>query len=112
MEWVTADAAVACDHGGRVEQRPGQRWLTVGGVPVLVDDDPEGRAIAGCPNVGPTIKPCARTLRVAVGYSDWVRVDGRRAVLATLAGLTDGTPPGVVRYTVRDPGQAFVGVDS
>jgi hypothetical protein len=111
MEWVRSDAAVKCDHDGRVENRPSQRWLAVGGVPVLVEDDPVGRAISGCPNVGPTIKPCATTLRVATGYSDWIRVAGRRVVLSTLTGLTDGTPPGTVRYTVLDPGQRYTGAD-
>ena len=38
-----------------------------------------------------------------VGYSAWLRVDGHRVVLSTLDGLTDGTPPGTVHYTVRYP---------
>jgi hypothetical protein len=111
MEWVTVDAVVKCDHDGRVGNVASQGWLTIEGVPVLVEDDPVGRTVSGCPNVGPTIKPCAKTLRVATGYSDWIRVDGRRVVLSTLSGLTDGTPPGVVRYTVRDPGQRHTGAD-
>jgi hypothetical protein len=111
MEWVTAAAVVRCDHDGRVESRPAQRWLTIGGSPVLAEGDPPGRPIAGCPNAGPTIKPCTTTLAVDTGHSEWIRVDGRRVVLSALRGLTDGTPPGAVRYTVRDPGQRWTGAD-
>jgi hypothetical protein len=86
--------------------------VTVSGVPALVDNDPEGRTVTGCPNIGPTMKPCTTTLAVAAGYSTWVRIDNRSVVLSTLDGLTDGTVPGTVHYTVRDPGQAYVAVDS
>src|SRR5262245_1036313 len=111
MELVTASAVVLCGHDGRVESVPRQRWVRAGSAPVLVDSDPEGRAITACPNVGPTMKPCAKTLRVAKGYSAWLRVDGNRIVLSNLDGLTDGTLPGTVHYTVRDPGQQFVRAD-
>ena len=42
------------------------------------------------------------------GYSDLLRVEGRRICLETVTGLTDGTPPGTVLYEVRDPGQDVV----
>jgi len=112
MLMVTADAVVRCDHDGQIDNVPGQSWVTVSGVPVLVDSDPEGRTVNGCPNVGPTMKPCTTTLVVATGYTSWVKVDGRLVVLSTLDGLTDGTVPGTVHYTVRDPGQAYVAVES
>jgi hypothetical protein len=111
MEWVTAQAVIKCAHDGGVENKPSQHWVTVQGVPVLVADDPEGRGITACPNYGPTIKPCAKTLKVATGYSTRVRIDGAPVVLSHLDGLTDGTPPGVVHYTVRDPGQRLVEAD-
>jgi hypothetical protein len=111
MEWVSAKAVIKCAHDGTVENQPSQQWVTVHGVPVLVEDDPQGRKITACPNYGPTIKPCAKTLKVAKGYSEWVRVTGDPVVLSNLDGLTDGTPPGVVHYTVRDPGQDFVRAD-
>jgi hypothetical protein len=111
MKWVTVRATIKCGHDGRVINQPGQHWVRIDGAPVLVDDDPQGRTIAGCPNYGPTIKPCAKTLRVLAGYSSWLAVDGHRVVLSHLDGLTDGTVPGTVHYTVRDPGQAYVGAD-
>jgi hypothetical protein len=111
MEWVTAKAVIKCGHDGTVENKPSQQWVTVQGTPVLVDNDPEGRGIAACPNYGPTIKPCVKTLKVARGYSTWVRVDEQAITLSNLDGLTDGTPPGVVHYTVRDSGQTFVKAD-
>jgi hypothetical protein len=55
-----------------------------------------------------TIKPCTATLVAEAGYSSFVRISGRRVCLDSVTGLTDGTPPGVVKYLVRDPGQHLV----
>ena len=89
------------------------RWLTQGLVtighrPVLVATDPESRPIVGCPTVGPSIKPCTSTLPVQQGYSTFIRIQGRAVCLDTVTGLTDGTPPGTVKYKVRSSGQQFV----
>ncbi len=103
---LTEDAVIVCKHElGRVSNHPSQGVLTIGGRKVLVETDPEGRSISGCPNIGAAIKPCTTTLKVEVGYSDYMRVDGRRVCLDTVTGLTDGTPPGTVKYKVNDPGQ-------
>jgi len=112
VEWLTLKSVVKCDHDGRVTNVAGQSWVTIGGVAVLVDADPEGRDIVACPNYGPTIKPCVKTLKVAKGYSGLLRIDGHRTVLSHLEGLTDGTPPGLVKYTVRDPAQEYVRSDT
>jgi hypothetical protein len=106
---VTLSAVVRCGHDGRVQNLASQHWVRVGGSEVLVDDDPERRRIAGCPNIGPTMKPCTTTLAVGTGYSAWIRIGGAAVVLSNLDGLTDGTVPGTVHYTVRDPGQSLVG---
>src|SRR5262245_174364 len=98
MEWLTKRTAIKCAHDGRVENVPSQHWVHVDGEDVLVDNDPEGRASRACPNFGPTIKPCAKTLRVNTGFSGFVKIDGNRLVLSNLDGLTDGTPPGTVHY--------------
>lgn len=111
MELIAVTAVVQCGHDGRVVNVARQHWVTISGAPVLVDADPQGRTIVACPNYGPTMKPCAKTLRVIEGYSTWLRVDGHRIVLSTLDGLTDGTVPGTVHYTVRDPAQRFVRSD-
>jgi hypothetical protein len=109
MRILTEDALVICDHVlGTVQIAPTQDLVTVKRRRVLVATDPEGRPIKGCPNIGAAIKPCALTLKVRIGYSDLVRIDGRAVCLDVLTGLTDGTPPGTVDYTVRDPGQGFV----
>ncbi len=109
MKVLTEDAVLICKHVlGTVHNRPSQSLVTVAGRRVLVENDPEGRTITGCPNIGATIKPCTATLKVQAGYSDWIRVDGHRICLDTITGLTDGTPPGTVKYVVREPGQAFV----
>jgi hypothetical protein len=111
MQWLSLESVVACDHDGRVTNVASQHWVTIEAVPVLVEIDPEGRNIVACPNYGPTIKPCVTTLKVLVGYSGLVRVDGKRTVLSNLDGWTDGTPPGLVHYRVRDPKQLLVGAD-
>lgn len=113
MLLLTLDAVLPCDHAtGIVGLVATQDWVTVEGRPVLLHPDPEGRPIAGCPNYGATIKPCVATLPVESGYSGFVNVDGRRAALDAVTGLTDGTPPGMVKYKVRSAGQGFVGADA
>jgi hypothetical protein len=111
MEWIHLESVIKCDHDGRVTNQATQRWVTISGIPVLVAEDPEGKTIVACPNYGPTIKPCAKTLKVAVGYSERLRVDGHGVVLSHLDGLTDGTPPGFVHYKARDPKQQHVRAD-
>ena len=111
MKIIITTADVRCDHDGSVQNNPSQHWVSISGRPVLVDDDPEARAVARCPNVGATMKPCKKTLRVFEGYSTWIRVGGKAVVLDTLDGLTDGTVPGTVHYRVRSPGQSYVEVD-
>lgn len=109
MMLLTEDALIVCAHElGRVGLEPSQALVTVERRRVLVATDPEGRPIRGCPNVGVTIKPCTSTLQVRVGYSELLRVDGRRVCLDGVEGLTDGTPPGTVRYKVNAPGQSLV----
>lgn len=109
MYWLTEDAVLVCAHElGVVGIRATQDLVTVGGRRVLVAADPESRPIVGCPNVGLVIKPCTSTLLVTGGYSDLLRIDGRRVCLDPVTGLTDGTPPGTVEYHVRSAGQALV----
>ncbi|MFP2934312.1 hypothetical protein ACLESO_56175 [Pyxidicoccus sp. 3LG] len=109
MRVLTVDALVVCAHElGKVGLVNSQSWVTVEGRPVLVRADPEGRPIAGCPNIGPTIKPCTSTLAVQQGYSTLVTIDGKPVVLDSLSGLTDGTPPGTVKYKANAPGQTLV----
>lgn len=109
MKILTEDALLVCNHElGHVTNLPTQNWVTVGKRLVLVEHDPEGRPIGGCPNIGATIKPCTNTLKVDAGYSVFIRVDGKAVCLDTVTGFTDGTPPGMVKYKVRTPGQDFV----
>lgn len=108
---LTIDAELRCSHlTGTVQVKAQQKWVTVEARALLVQDDPEGRAIAGCP-VAPPNKLCTTTLSVEAGYSALVRVGGRPVCLDTLTGSTDGTlfP---ARYGVAAPGQAWVKADS
>lgn len=109
MRIITEDALVVCKHElGTVSNKPSQNLVTIAKRKILVDNDPEGRSIAHCPNVGITIKPCTTTLKVDAGYSEFIRINGKRVCLDTVTGLTDGTPPMTVKYHVRQPGQEWV----
>jgi hypothetical protein len=107
---LTLDAKLVCKHElGVVGLVATQSLVTVAGRPFLVEQDPVSRPISGCPMYGVAIKPCTCTLPVEAGYSGLVRIQGRRLCLDTVTGLTDGTPPGTVKYLVRAPGQILVG---
>lgn len=109
MRVLTEDAVLPCQHeNGLAQIVPTQVLARIDGRHVLVAKDPEGRPIVGCPMSGPGVKPCTMTLPATDGYSSLVRIDGRRVCLDTVIGLTDGTPPGTIKYTVRRPGQALV----
>jgi hypothetical protein len=105
---LVADGVLRCGHDGRVTNVPSQVWVRIAGSPVLVEPDPQGRSVSGCPNIGVNIKPCTGTLVVRRGYSTFVRIGQQPVCLDSVVGFTDGTPPGLVKYTVRDPGQGFV----
>jgi hypothetical protein len=110
MRFLTQDALLLCDHGGQVKIAARQSWVRIDDRRVLVATDPEGCTIAGCPNTNPFLglKPCTGTLRVTHGYSTFIRIDGHAVCLDAVTGLTDGTPPGTVKYTVKNPGQTLV----
>jgi len=105
---LTEDAGLFCKHGpGKVSIEATQTFVTVEGRRVLLEPNPVGRRISGCPSVVP-FKPCLTTLAVQKGYSQFIRVEDHWLCLDTVTGFTDGTPPGVVMYVVRDAGQNFV----
>lgn len=109
MKLLTLNAALVCDHElGQVVNIPTQMLVRISDVLVLVENDPEAKTILKCPNIGTTIKPCMLTLKATTGYSDWIRIEGRRVCLDTVTGFTDGTPPGTIKYKVRTPGQTLV----
>jgi hypothetical protein len=108
LKLLTEEADLICGHKlGHVKNRPGQDLVTVEHKKLLVQNDPEGRDIAGCPTA-PPLKPCLKTLAVKEGYSDLVRIEGHPVCLSTLTGLTTGDPTGAVYYTVKTPGQDLV----
>ncbi|MCU1442909.1 MAG: hypothetical protein JWQ59_1059 [Cryobacterium sp.] len=112
MKLLIRAGTVRCGHDGIVVNVASQEWVKVVTSPVLVENDPQGRSINMCPNIGINIKPCTSTLVVATGYSGFLRIGGHAVCLDSVEGYTDGTPPGAVKYTVRDPGQRLVGASS
>lgn len=112
MKILVEPGVLRCGHDGKVVNAASRHWVRIGSAPVLVQNDPEGRSIRMCPNIGINIKPCTSTLSVQTGYSTFLRIDGHAACLDSVTGYTDGTPPGAVKYTVRDPGQQLVAATS
>lgn len=108
MKLLTEDAILVCNHvTGTVDAPPSEDLVFLEGRRMLVEPDPEGRPITGCPIQAP-LKPCTNTLAVQEGYSDLIRIEGHRLCLDSLQGRTDGTPPGEVHYRVLQPGQNWV----
>jgi hypothetical protein len=111
MDWLTEDARLVCEHeSGFVQMIATQSLVTIDGRRVLVERDPEGREINGCPWIGPGgQKPCKKTLPVNEGYSSLLRIDDRRVCLDTVRGITDAIPAATFDYFVRNAGQKLVG---
>src|SRR3954449_6594764 len=102
------NATIICAHGGPVMLRPGPPIVKAGGGLVLCEGDLMGCPIVGCAQPpSPGTKPC--TLVVSTlpgGSSPKVMAGGRPAHIATVTGMTDGVPPGMI--TVVSPGQMTV----
>jgi hypothetical protein len=112
MLLISDAALLLCDHTtGIVQHAPSQRWVTIEGRPLLVQPDPVGWTITGCPNYGAGLTACLATLQVTDGHSSLLRVDGRAVCLDSVTGRTNGSP-GVFNYKVKNAGQRFVGSDA
>ncbi|MDI9628745.1 MAG: hypothetical protein QM286_09410 [Acidobacteriota bacterium] len=109
MRVLILSGMLRCGHDGKVNNTARQQWVRIAGSPILVATDPQGRSISMCPNISTNTKQCRTTLQVVTGYSDFVRIGGRQVCLDGIDGMTDGVPPS--HYTVRDPGQQFVGAE-
>ena len=112
MFFLTEDSVLICEHKlGKVQIEPTQSLVTINGRRALIRPNPEARPIKGCPNLGPTIKPCTVTWAVERGYSAFIRIKGIPVCLDSVRGLTDGTPQGAVEYIVADPAEHLVNSD-
>jgi len=110
MLLLTKNGYFFCDHDARADPKARQSFVRIDKSPVLVHGDPVGRTIKGCTNYNPPagIKGCMKTLKVDKGYSGLIRIAGRPVCLSAVEGFTDGTPPGVARYSVQRSGQNWV----
>lgn len=112
MKLLVETAVLRCAHGlGVVQLQRSQSLVKIARAAVLVHPDPEQRPIASCPSTGIGILPCTTSLSATAGYSTLVKIEGRPACLDTVKGLTVGSPPGTVNYTVATPGQTLVTED-
>jgi hypothetical protein len=112
MRIISTNSVLCCDHKiGIVSNRPSQHFVRIDGALILIGDDPVRKPIAGCPNAGPTIKPCTSTMNIESGKSSLVHINGTPVCMDTVSGGTDGTPPMATKYKVAVPGQNFVNVE-
>ena len=109
MMMLVLPGVLRCGHDGKVANTASQEWVRIAAEPVLVATDQEGREISMCQNISTNTKQCNHTLAVIRGYSEFVRIGGAKVCLDSIDGMTDGVPP--THYTVREPGQRFVGAD-
>src|SRR3712207_5606533 len=95
---VTSNATILCAHGGRVTLIPRQATVTIAGGSVLCEPDLVGAPILGCAQApSPSTKPCTTVVTTLPGSTSLkVLVGGRPVYVATLSGMTDGVPPGVI----------------
>jgi hypothetical protein len=115
MKILTEAGMMVCNHEtGMVAINASQHFVRIRGRKILVANDPELKPITGCTNSNPPIgiKPCTVSLNARTGYSRFVRINGRPVCLETVRGFTDGTPPGIIDYKVRTPGQELVSTSS
>lgn len=105
---MTTSAVITCIHGGQVTLVPRQSQVIVQGAPALCEPDLVGAPIIGCAQPpSPSTKPCTVVVSTLPGSTSLtVTAAGRPAYVATLAGITDGVPPGAL--IVASPGQALV----
>ncbi len=105
---ITSNATILCSHGGQVMLVPHQESTLIQGGAVLAEPDLVGAVIVGCAQPpSPGTKPCTTVASTLPGStSPKVVVAGGPAYVATLAGITDGVPPGTL--IVASPGQTIV----
>ncbi len=106
MLLLTKNADLRCTHvhSGRITLPASQSWVTISGVPIPVEPDPVGLNVVACslpPNAA-----CRTTVAVLQGYSDLLRIGGKRICLDTVKGPTVAVPPGT--FEVVDAAQKFV----
>jgi hypothetical protein len=95
---LNTNATILCSHGGRVILRASQTGVVAGESPVLCVPDLVGASIVGCPvpNTRYT-SPCTLVITVfPASWSGHVTVNERPVYIATVAGITNGRPPGAL----------------
>jgi hypothetical protein len=93
---LNTNAVLLCSHGGKVVLRASQTGVEAGNAPVLCVPDLTGASIVGCPV--PRTKytsPCTQVIVVfGSSWSGHVTVGERPVYISTVAGITNGRPPG------------------
>ena len=92
---LSRQSTIECDHGGKLV-------LPEGDAPLSANDVLQA-SIAACPNEGPTVRPCQEIASITGGKAQLLADDGSPCLLDSLSGLTDGFPPGSVRFRVTRP---------
>jgi hypothetical protein len=97
---LTTGSDVECGHKGTVSTSSSVK-LTVDGNPVLVADGVVSKTVSGCTTPSssgpPPTSPCISVQSILpTCLATKLTAGGAAVVLDTLAGLTDGAPPGTL----------------
>ena len=97
---MTTASTVQCAHGGAVSTSSTAR-LQVAGNAALLRPGVQGMAVSAACTVQNTdkTKKCTSVTSVTTGEASKLRAGGQAVLLETLAGTTDGVPPGTVSGT-------------
>lgn len=93
---LTSASNVQCGHQGTVSTSSTTRLKVQGGA-VLTESGVMGMPVAGCTTAPSTsTKPCLSVTGIITGRALKLRAGGQPVLLDTLAGSTDGVPPGTL----------------
>ena len=95
---LTTGSSVTCSHQGRVALSSSAK-LKVANNPVLLSTDFASWGITNCTQTGGPPTPCTNIVSVATGPASKLTVGRVPVMLDTLAGPTNGAPPGTVSAT-------------
>lgn len=103
MKVLNLAAVLKCSHGGTLQISPQSVKLRVAANEVLMEQHIISALIAGCPQSGSGITPCTAVTQITAGQATKLTINSQPVLLDTLAGITNGNPPGTL--VVVAPGQ-------
>jgi hypothetical protein len=92
---LTISGSIRCSHQGKASLMS-EAKLTVNGNAVLLQSDYAQWMIPDCTQKGGSVTPCTNIASLSAGFAGKLTVGGVAVLLDTLAGQTNGAPPGTL----------------